>query len=379
MKYFYLLFLILLLGNCTPKEQSQGTVVDFGAFTKISDNQLLEQYRFVKLETNESCLLGAIDQIEVFANKIYILDSYQTKSIYVFDKEGKYLNRLEGNRRGPGEFLMPLCFAIDPTDSALIVKDHQQSALLRYALNDLSFIDKIKTEEYPISFGVIPEQEALAFYYPDRGNNDYQLRITDKNGQFIKELLPVDPKSKVLHGLGQNFYVYDGKLNVFPHFSNTIFSITPDSTTQRYHFYFGDYHFPDDEIFQKKEYNSQAIMSEIMNNSYVRLMAPYETDEHLLVKYYVKRQVLLGIYNKKKHTAINLDPEMVIDSLHLGTFPVPIGFNHNEFIGQLTLDIQQKNRIMIPELQKLMADYSEDSNPILILVIIYILTATLNI
>ena len=47
-------------------------------------------------------------------------------------------------------------------------------------------------------------------------------------------------------------------------------------------------------------------MSEIMNNSYVRLMAPYETDEHLLVKYYVKRQVLLGIYNKKKHTAINL-------------------------------------------------------------------------
>ena len=366
MKYFYLLFLILLLGNCTPKEQSQGTVVDFGAFTKISDNQLLEQYRFVKLETNESCLLGAIDQIEVFANKIYILDSYQTKSIYVFDKEGKYLNRLEGNRRGPGEFLMPLCFAIDPTDSALIVKDHQQSALLRYALNDLSFIDKIKTEEYPISFGVIPEQEALAFYYPDRGNNDYQLRITDKNGQFIKELLPVDPKSKVLHGLGQNFYVYDGKLNVFPHFSNTIFPITPDSTTQRYHFYFGDYHFPDDEIFQKKEYNSQAIMSEIMNNSYVRLMAPYETDEHLLVKYYVKRQVLLGIYNKKKHTAINLDPEMVIDSLHLGTFPVPIGFNHNEFIGQLTLDIQQKNRIMIPELQKLMADYSEDSNPILI-------------
>ena len=65
MKYFYLLFLILLLGNCTPKEQSQGTVVDFGAFTKISDNQLLEQYRFVKLETNESCLLGAIDQIDL--------------------------------------------------------------------------------------------------------------------------------------------------------------------------------------------------------------------------------------------------------------------------------------------------------------------------
>ena len=35
MKYFYLLFLILLLGNCTPKEQSQGTVVDFGAFIDI--------------------------------------------------------------------------------------------------------------------------------------------------------------------------------------------------------------------------------------------------------------------------------------------------------------------------------------------------------
>ncbi len=71
-------------------------------------------------------------------------------------------------------------------------------------------------------------------------------------------------------------------------------------------------------------------------------MAPYETDEHLLVKYYVKRQVLLGNIQQKKHTAINLDPEMVIDSLHLGTFPVPIGFNHNEFIGQAYLGYTTK-------------------------------------
>lgn len=48
-------------------------------------------------------------------------------------------------------------------------------------------------------------------------------------------------------------------------------------------------------------------MSEIMNNSYVRLMAPYETDEHLLVKYYVKRQVLLGYTTKK-----NIQPSIWI-------------------------------------------------------------------
>ena len=179
-------------------------------------------------------------------------------------------------------------------------------------------------------------------------------------------MLPVDPKSKVLHGTGQNFYVYDKKLHVFPHFCNTIYSITSDSTTQRYHFYFGDYYFPDDELFKKKKYDSQAIMSEVMNNPYVRLMSPYETDEHLLVKYYVKQQVLLGVYNKKKHSVFNLNPEMITDSLHFGSFPMPIGSNRNEFIGQLTFDAQQKNRIMIPELQGLMEDYSEDSNPILI-------------
>ena len=366
MKCFHLLLVILLLGNCAPEKPSQGVMVEFGAFTEISDSQLIKQYRFVRLETNDSCLLGAIDQIQVFGNKIYILDSYQTKSIYVFDDRGKYLNRLEGNRRGPGEFFMPLCFAIDPTDSSLLVKDHQQSALFRYALKDLTFVDKIKTEEYPVSFGVLPGQEALVFYYPDRGNNVCQLRITDKKGQFLRELLPVDPKSKVLHGPGQNFYVYDKKLHVFPHFCNTIYSITSDSTTQRYHFYFGDYYFPDDELFKKKKYDSQAIMSEVMNNPYVRLMSPYETDEHLLVKYYVKQQVLLGVYNKKKHSVFNLNPEMITDSLHFGSFPMPIGSNRNEFIGQLTFDAQQKNRIMIPELQGLMEDYSEDSNPILI-------------
>ena len=366
MKYLtYLSLLMILLNNCSQKEQLSGTIVDFGDFEDISDRQLIDQFHFVRLETNQECLFGTIDQIQVSGDNIYILDSYQTRSIYVFDKQGKFLRKLEGNRRGPGEFLLPLCFFIHPADSTLIVKDLQQQALFRYALSDLTFIDKLPTEDYPVSFGILPETDFFAYYYPDRGQA-CQLRITDQKGKIIKELLPTDPKSKILHGVGQNFYAHKGKLNVFPHFSNTIFKVTPDSAVQRYQFHFGEYRFPDNELFRKNKYNSQAIMSELMNNPYVRIMVPFETEESLMVKYHVKRQTLLGVYHKKQQRAFNLNPQAIRDSLHLGGFPVPIGVHHHEFIGQITLDASQRNRITSPELQKLTEDYSEDNNPILI-------------
>lgn len=367
MKQFsYLICLIVLLGNCTPTEQLSGVSIDFGDFIEDSNSQLIKDFHFVRLETNDSCLLGAIDQIQVFGNNIYILDSYQTKSIYVFDKQGRYLHKLEGNRRGPGEFLLPLCFFINPEDSTLVVKDHQQSSLFLYALNDLSFISRIPLSDYPISFGILSDNKSFAFYYPDRGDNSYQLRITDEKGKQQKELLPVDPKSKILHGIGQNFYSYRGMLNVFPHFSNTVFEVTPDSITQRYHFYFGKYNFPDDSFFKKNRYKSQVIMGELMNNPYVRLMVPYETDDHLMVKYYVGQQTFVGVYDKKKHHAFNLNPQVIRDTFNWGTFPVPIGSCFNEFIGQLTFDVQRKNNITFPELQQLVKDYSEDCNPILV-------------
>lgn len=367
MKYlFYLVCLIILLENCTSKDQSFNETINFGDFIETSDNQLINDFHFIKLETNDSCLFGVIDQIQMFGNNIYILDSYQTKSIYVFDKQGKYLHKLEGNRRGPGEFLLPLCFFINPLDSTLVVKDHQQSALFRYALSDLSFISKVSLLDYPISFGILSDNKSFAFYYPDRGKNPYQLRITDKEGKLQRELLPVDPKSKILHGIGQNFYSYEGRLNVFPHFSNTIFEVTSDSVVQRYRFCFGKYNFPNNEFFKKNKYKSQAIMEELMNNPYVRLMVPYETNNHIMVKYYVGQQIFIGVYDKKKCHAINLNPRIIKDSLNLGTFPIPIGSYLNGFIGQLIFDVQQKNRITHPALQRLTEDYSEDSNPILI-------------
>ncbi|MDE7375188.1 MAG: 6-bladed beta-propeller, partial [Odoribacter sp.] len=358
MKYLtYLSLLTILLTACSPKEQLTGTIVDFGDFEDISNRQLIDQFHFVRLETNQECLFGTIDQIQVSGDNIYILDSYQTRSIYVFDKQGKFLRKLEGNRRGPGEFLLPLCFFINPADSTLIVKDLQQQELFRYALNDLSFIDKLPTEDYPVSFGILPETDFFAFYYPDRGQA-CQLRITDPRGQIIKELLPTNSKYKIIHGIGQNFYVHKGKLNVFPHFSNTIFEVTPDSTIQRYQFHFGEYRFPNNEFFRKNKYNTQALMSELINNPYVRIMAPYETDESLIVKYYVKQQILLGVYHKKRQRAVNLNPKTIQASLHLGDFPVPIGVHRHEFIGQITWDAKQKNRITSPELQKLTEDYT---------------------
>ncbi|MCG8474306.1 MAG: 6-bladed beta-propeller [Cytophagales bacterium] len=104
----------LLLFGCGGSEKPK---VNFPSFKyhpvvdveQIQDSvnltNLLESYRYVPLETNDSCLLGEkIYEREklVWQDKIFLQDK---RGVYVFDlRSGKFLYSLTKKGRGPGEF-----------------------------------------------------------------------------------------------------------------------------------------------------------------------------------------------------------------------------------------------------------------------------------
>ena len=67
---------------------------------------------FIPLETNDSLLLGGNTIVKYVDQDNIIVESLQT--LYRFDRQGKFLNRIGRKGQGPGEYVSPGRVSFDP-------------------------------------------------------------------------------------------------------------------------------------------------------------------------------------------------------------------------------------------------------------------------
>lgn len=60
-------------------------------------SQLFDEVQFIPLETTKESLFGSISQLEL-TDKYYIIYDYDTKSILIFTKDGKYKNKISASK-----------------------------------------------------------------------------------------------------------------------------------------------------------------------------------------------------------------------------------------------------------------------------------------
>lgn len=85
----------------------------------FNPSQLLDSAHYVQLETNENCLLGYIEKMEIFDNNIYIFDN--NKKLYLFDITGRFIRQVVNEGRGPEELERIADFTLDREHKRLIV------------------------------------------------------------------------------------------------------------------------------------------------------------------------------------------------------------------------------------------------------------------
>ena len=72
----------------------------------------------VPLETTPECLISPIDKLEIADDKLYLLDNEQD-FIFIFSRQGKFINKIDDIGRGPEEYYELSDFHID--DSLIYV------------------------------------------------------------------------------------------------------------------------------------------------------------------------------------------------------------------------------------------------------------------
>ena len=103
---------------------------------------LYKSVKLIPLETNKSCLIGSIRQMQVIDNYILIMDP--PNSLYVFDREGRFIRKIGSVGQGPGEYISIADFTIDRENKTVYIQDGRLARILKYDLATGKFIQSIK-------------------------------------------------------------------------------------------------------------------------------------------------------------------------------------------------------------------------------------------
>jgi hypothetical protein len=249
---------------------------------------------YVPLETRPDLVLGNVEGIAVYDSLIFINDS---KQLYLFDIDGKFIRRIGSIGRGPGEYLLPY-FAVDDFNRLVYVGGGDQINCFDFEGNDMG---SFETDFYAINFIVNNDGNILfqkenystpLVQWPDSTAGWF---ITDGKGDVV---------SKIRSGYGNNFttipfllpatmYRYDNMIHFKELFSDTLFYFLDDIKEPYAIFNYGKY-WQDVSTLQMEDFTNKNA------TKILRVHLILEEDTYLFFKlYFSQAKRNLCIYNKK--------------------------------------------------------------------------------
>lgn len=226
---------------------------------ELKGQTIIDTAWYVKLETTDRSLIGNITKMKILDNKIFILDG-RPSNLFVFAKDGRFLNKIGRKGKGPNEYSVIRDFSIDKKNKKVIIYDDIASILLYY-----NFDGKIsKKEKFPFRFWNFYLNDNKFFFYTGLSENKhikyvekYNLATRDLNSTFVEKFaIPIN--NKQANFVAKNHFSFNSNI---PTFSlgverNVIYDLSNDKVSAMYKIDFGKLTINKDHLDSKQFRNS---------------------------------------------------------------------------------------------------------------------------
>ncbi len=310
MKLFILLFVLLypalFIISCNT-EKPDGNLVDF-RFTKLEKKQIsdyVETYEIIPLENaGEKSVVANIVSVN-FSNKhIYILENILSKqqSILVFDRNGKFTNRIWKQGRGPMEYQSIAQFDVHPVKNYVSVLDPGTRKILNYSTMG-EFIGSVQLNHYAKELSYFQHEDQVYLALSTHKSkiheeNNYDIIVLDDSFEITQTSIKfIEPQGVVL-GNGISFQEQTDHVNYYMHNSNIIYTILPHNSFPCYNLKFSKEILPANKIMTAFQGNYELFENHIHSVNY------FETKEQLFIVFSNAKNAFLGIYDKKNKKSI---------------------------------------------------------------------------
>jgi hypothetical protein len=275
--------------------------IDKAKETSIED--LCNDIELIPLENNENASLTGFHTIKIipFNNDLYVLDGQLKQEILIFNKQGKYLRKINKTGRGPGEYINISDFDINPKSSNVEILQ-ANGILYTYDLNG-NFInttqinsDSIRAFHYLASIS----EDIVVFY---TSTISKRVSFFSKKKKKIIRRTHIVPNECLINtnlAVGRSpFQRYGGNVYFHEPFSNIIYIVTNDQLIEYIEWDFGKYHFSEDMIAPGKTVKENMDFLYKNNKWVVKKIQPFESENYMIINGFVNRNELYTmVYNK---------------------------------------------------------------------------------
>lgn len=389
MKYFILFLLATqVLFSCSSKQISIQPVsinagqvtatdsikiinIDVPELTSFDIDDMLSDVEYIPLETNHQSIIGEISKVVYFNQRFYILDSDITNSIYIFNNEGKYINKISRKGSGPGEYTRIYDFDIDRFANQIIIFSGNPVKIIRNTMTG-EFISEIHPPCYATRFTPLTNKaSAIYLEYADNTpflTKEYNLIFIDSTSLLKGGVLKYKNShiSKYFSKGLSTFYNYNNNSYFYPALKDTVYRVDMNKITPVYAFNFGKDSF-DKRILEKGITEQDKYFK---NKSYASFFNIFETDNVVSYSFSCNHGLYRGYYSKLTGKTF-AGAICVNDQYFLGN---TIGSTDKMLIDRLTplvLMGYKNNLDKLPpkldnNLYKIIKNYDEADNPVLI-------------
>ncbi|MDR2145536.1 MAG: 6-bladed beta-propeller [Tannerella sp.] len=192
---------ILFISSCDEKKKVNNdefiesiSLNPHEAVEFVNLSEIADSIKCIRLQTDSNDVLGRIREIVIRQKYIYAMDMSQ-QMIFVFDKEGKFVAKLNKRGQGPDEYTVIGPFFIDDNEKYMEIVDYAgKCTLLKYSNISFDLVDKIPFPD--IKFNQFRRHNGFYYFATQQQNNTINgkktnaglIIVNDKNEDEYKVL-----------------------------------------------------------------------------------------------------------------------------------------------------------------------------------------------
>lgn len=351
---------LLLLSNKNCKTIS----VDATTVRNVNPEKVFKDIGFIRLETNQKCLIGKIDQIEFYNNKIFILDGI-SNSICIFNRDGKFVTRINNRGKGPGEYSTIDKFRIER--DTLYIADNDFLKIIQFSLSG----EFIKEKKLRFNFSDFQISNNRYLFYndnlPQRKGFSSKLLCFDNEFNLKSKFFDYDAHKDYRR---RNFYEYGEKIRFVHGLDEYIYEILENEILPVYKIDFGS-----NKYNTKKPLTYEYLFSEDFENSQYAVFPDYviENDDFLYFNYTRGNLGFMLFYSKLNNRSYPIY-QVKSNSLLSCISGLPLNLIDNKFVTYIDpYKFLEKNRepikdpILKAKFDEMGKQVTVNDNPIIVL------------
>lgn len=280
MRVIFFIFCGFALIMCSQQDKNSRAVATVSIDPKRSNHQnnlsqeiIVDSLVITNLALPDSVYMGAISDVKIYDDYIFILDTYQTKSLLCFYKEA-FLFQLKRVGTGPGEYEQPISFFFDKLSNEVVIYDRAQQKLNYYDLKTLRFVRENWIKKYLLNIDVLGDNH-IVLVEDYLKNNEGYLQVWDRalesrifshhaNPKWISETVFPFAFS---HSMDTTFMLEP--------FTETLYSISNNGIKPRLEIKYSEYNFPLEDFMnqQVQEVESQLYLNVFAFSAHLPMMS----------------------------------------------------------------------------------------------------------